>query len=55
LTRQGGAQLVGPDDKPERLALKQRIAVSHDWRLILKVGEILCLDAVDQTNRVSLP
>lgn len=47
--------MIGGDNKPERLPVKQRLAVSYGCCLILEVGEIRCLAAVDERTESAFP
>lgn len=44
LTRNGGAALIGTDKKPEIVFLKHRVTIAHDWRLVLPIAEVFCLE-----------
>ncbi len=43
LVTQGGAELIGRDQKPEMIFLKRRVTVAHDWRLVLPIAQISCI------------
>ncbi len=38
LTRQGGATLIGVDEKPETVFVKRRIAIAQNWRLVIPIA-----------------